>query len=91
MSAAQGGQSVRTTATRLLMQKNKEHLTHARALRAEILGAPAVWLPRRETLLLWLDSFLKRADAAKYELGGTEAADLAALDQFLRKKKLPVA
>ncbi len=73
------------------MNKNNEQLTHARALRADIMGAPAVWLPRRETFLLWLDSFLKRAESAKYDLGETEASDLAALDQFLRRKKLPVA
>jgi len=73
------------------MQRNKEQLIHARALRADILGAPTVWLPRREAMLLWLDSFLKRAESPKYELGQTEAGDLAALDQFLRKKKLPVA
>jgi hypothetical protein len=73
------------------MNKNNEQLIRARALRADILGAPAVWLPRRETMLLWLDSFLKRAESAKYVPGETESADLAALDQFLRKKKLPVA
>jgi hypothetical protein len=73
------------------MNKNQEQLTHARALQADILGAPAIWLPRRETLLLWLNAFLKRAESAKYVLGETEAADLVALDQFLRKKKLPVA
>jgi len=73
------------------MSKINEQLTHARALRADILGAPTVWLPRRETMLLWLNAFLKRVEAPKYVLGETETADLVALDQFLRKKKLPVA
>lgn len=68
---------------------NQEHLLHARALRADILGAPEMWLPRRETLLEWLSGFLTRAAAPKYELGVTEAADLAALEHFLRKKKIP--
>jgi hypothetical protein len=71
------------------MHKYHEHLTHARALRADILAAPAVWLPRREILVEWLTAFLLRADMPKYELGETEAADLAALDQFLRKKNVP--
>ncbi len=73
------------------MQKYHEHLTHARALHADILAAPSVWLPRREILLEWLEKFLVRADRPKYELGDTEADDLTALDQFLRKKKVPVA
>jgi len=73
------------------MNKTNEHLAHARALRADILGAPTVWLPRRESLLLWLNAFLKRAEAPRYVLDEMEAADLAALDQFLRKKKLPAA
>jgi hypothetical protein len=70
---------------------NHEHLVHARALRADIIAAPAVWLPRRDILVDWLDGFLKRVTAPKYELGETEAADLAALDKFLRKKSVPVA
>jgi hypothetical protein len=73
------------------MNKHHAHLTHARSLRADILAAPAVWLPRREILLEWLAGFVTRAEAPSYELGETEADDLAALDQFLRKKKIPVA
>jgi hypothetical protein len=73
------------------MNNNNESLAQARALQADILAAPAVWLPRRENMLLWLSAFVQRASAPKYELGETEAADLAALDQFLRKKQLPVA
>jgi hypothetical protein len=68
-----------------------EHLTHARALQADILAAPEVWLPRREVLLDWLRSFLVRAAKPKYELDETEASDLHALDQFLRRKHVPVA
>lgn len=73
------------------MNPHHEHLIHARALRADILAAPSVWLPRREILLDWLDKFLQRGAAANYELGETEAADLAALDKFLRKRSVPVA
>jgi hypothetical protein len=73
------------------MNKHNEHLVHARALRADILAAPGVWLPRREILLEWLERFLQRVVAPNYEIGETEAADLAALDKFLRKKMVPVA
>lgn len=73
------------------MNKHNEHLVHARALRADILAAPSVWLPRREILLEWLETFLQRVARPSYELGETEAADLAALEKFLRKKMVPVA
>lgn len=73
------------------MNSHHEHLVHARALRADILAAPGVWLPRREILLDWLDKFLQRVALANYELGETEADDLAALDKFLRKRSVPVA
>ncbi len=73
------------------MNKHNEHLVHARALRADILAAPGVWLPRREIILEWLEQFLQRLVMPNYELGETEAADLAALDKFLHKKMVPVA
>lgn len=72
------------------MQKNPEHVLHAKSLQADILAAPDVWLPRREILLNWLSDFLQRATGKNYELRETEAADLTALDQFLRKRKVPV-
>lgn len=68
-----------------------DHLLHANALRADILASPDTWLPRREILLEWLDGFLGRAKGSSYELRETEAADLTALDRFLRKSKVPVA
>lgn len=71
------------------MNQHHEHLVHARALRADILAAPGVWLPRRDILLDWLDKFLQRIAVANYELGETEAADLVALDKFLRKRAVP--
>jgi hypothetical protein len=73
------------------MHKSNEHLLQARGLRADILAAPEVWLPRREILIEWLDGFLRRTERPNYALGETEASDLKALDQFLRKKKVPVA
>jgi hypothetical protein len=73
------------------MTQSKNHLLHARSLRSDILAAPAVWLPRREVLLQWLDGFLLRARAPAYALEETEAADLEALDLFLRGKEIPVA
>lgn len=73
------------------MSQPNEHLFHARTLRADILASPAVWLPRREVLLQWLDGFLVRAGVPAYDLGDTEAADLKALDQFLRRQHVPAA
>jgi hypothetical protein len=73
------------------MQNHDAHLTHARSLQADILAAPAAWLPRREILLEWLNGFVTRAKKANYELGETEAADLVALEKFLRKKDIPAA
>jgi hypothetical protein len=73
------------------MQKNKEHVLHARQLLADIVGAPTVWLPRREVVTDWLNQFIARAAQPAFVLGETEAEDLTALDQFLRKKKIPVA
>ena len=73
------------------MNKHNEHLVHARALLADIVAAPGVWLPRREILLEWLEKFLQRVAGPNYDLGETEAADLAALDKFLRKRLVPVA
>lgn len=73
------------------MHLHNEHLIHAKALRADILAAPDAWLPRREILLEWLTSFLLRGSAPTYKLEPTEAADLKALDQFLRRRKIPVA
>ena len=72
------------------MKNNSEHLIHARALQADILAAPGVWLPRREILLEWLNAFLARAAPPGYEFVESEASDLRALDQFLRKLKVPV-
>jgi hypothetical protein len=71
------------------MNTTRDHLRHARALRDDILAAPSVWLPRRAVLLEWLDGFVRRAELPAYDLGESEAADLADLDQFLRKKKVP--
>lgn len=73
------------------MNKDTEHLVHARALKSDILAAPGVWLPRREILLEWLEKFLQRIAGPNYDLGESEAADLVALDKFLRKTMVPVA
>lgn len=71
------------------MNHNSEYLNRARALQADILAAPGVWLPRREILLDWLECFLVRAARPKYELEEHEASDLRALEQFLRKQQVP--
>jgi hypothetical protein len=73
------------------MNKHHTHVTHARALLADIVGAPDVYLPRREILTDWLRNFVGRAQVSSYELGDTEADDLGALERFVRGKKVPVA
>ncbi len=73
------------------MNSSSEQLIRARALKADILAASGVWLPRREILLEWLDEFLERASAPNYEIEEGEASDLRALDHFLRQQKVPVA
>jgi hypothetical protein len=73
------------------MPKTSEHFVQARALRADILAAPTVWLPRRDIIMDWLNGFLQRAEKPSYDLGETEAADLTALEQFLRKKNVPLS
>jgi hypothetical protein len=73
------------------MQKNNEQLVQARGLRADILAAPTVWLPRRDILVEWLNTFLLRAAAPGAALEDTDVSDLDALDRFLRKQHVPVA
>jgi hypothetical protein len=73
------------------MNPQNENVSRAQAMRDEINAAPDVWLPRREILLDWLNAFVQRAEKPSYELGETEAADLTALDRFLRRKRVPVA
>jgi hypothetical protein len=73
------------------MAKTSEQVLHARSLRADILAAPTIWLPRRDIIVDWLNGFLQRAEKPSYDLGETEAADLTALEQFLRKKNVPVS
>jgi hypothetical protein len=74
-----------------MINKNEEHLASARSLHAEIVEADAVWLPRREDLVVWLVGFIKRVQAEGYELGETEEADLAALRGFLRQRHVPAS
>lgn len=73
------------------MNKSNDYLTQARTLRADILAAPEVWLPRREILLEWLNGFVGRAEGRSFALGETEAADLVALERFLRAQAIPAA
>ena len=73
------------------MAKTSDHFLQARSLRADILAAPTVWLPRRDIIVDWLNGFLLRAEKPTYNLGDTEAADLTALEQFLRKRNVPVS
>ena len=67
------------------------HVLHARALRADLLASPTIWLPRREVVLEWLVELLDRAKDPRYIFEVAEISDLDALDRFLRKNKVPVA
>lgn len=71
--------------------KNHSQLDQARALRADIMAAPQIWLPRRDIILEWLNGFLLRAATPRYELDSTEAEDLNALERFLRQQHVPAA
>lgn len=71
------------------MSELNEYLAHARSLQREILGAPEVWLPRRAVLLEWLENFLRQAAAPGFRPPGVDAANLDALDHFLRQQHIP--
>lgn len=65
-------------------------LAHARALRADLLAAPSVWLPRREVILDWLSDLVRRATAPNYAFAATESDDLVELERYLRTNNVPV-
>ena len=71
--------------------EDKNHQTHARSLLADIEGAPGTILPRRETIVEWLNGYLLRTDRRGYVMDPTEADDLIELDKFLRLHAVPVA
>lgn len=72
------------------MQKHHLQIVHARSLRADVIAAPATWIPRREIILDWLNAFITRAQISSYSMDEVEGTDLAALELFLRKMKTPV-
>jgi hypothetical protein len=71
--------------------EKKTSQTHARALLEDIQRAPEIALPRRETLVDWLNAFLLRAGRRGYVMAQAETEDLIALDRFLRSLNIPVA
>jgi hypothetical protein len=62
----------------------KENQAQAKALLADIQGSPAVALPRRETIVDWLEAYLRRSDRRGYVMDDSEGTDLHALARFLR-------
>jgi len=64
---------------------------HAKALLADIQGAPSTFLPRRDALVDWLNAYLLRSDRRGYVMDPTETADLLELEKFLRTHDVPVA
>ncbi|ACB76828.1 hypothetical protein [Opitutus terrae] len=73
------------------MSTLNHHVLHARALRADLLASPTVWVPRREVLLDWLAELLARAQDPHYVFDATAMKDLDAVDRFLRDNKVPTA
>jgi len=65
------------------------HQAHARTLLADMAGAPTSHLPRRATLVDWLNDYLSRASENGYVTNLAEADDLIALDRFLRAHEVP--
>ena len=65
------------------------HQNHARSLLADIEGAPATLLPRRATIVEWLNTYLARASENGYVTNDAEAGDLIALGKFLRTYEVP--
>jgi hypothetical protein len=74
-----------------VMNKSSKYLEQALALQQSIMSSPEIWLPRRDSLLEWLNNFVKRAESSTFVLGETEAADLADLELFISKKKIQIA
>ena len=64
----------------------KENQAQAKSLLADIMGAPAVLLPRRDTLVAWLEAYLLRSDRRGYVMEDSESTDLNALSRFLRSQ-----
>jgi hypothetical protein len=65
--------------------------TRARSLLADLMRAPGTLIPRRETIVSWLNACLVRSDKMGYVAEADDAADLVALDEFLRSHQIPVA
>jgi len=63
----------------------------ARALLADIEGAPDVALPRRLVFIAWLRDFLNRTHRKGSVPLAVDAENLVALDQFLRSCSVRVA
>jgi hypothetical protein len=71
--------------------ETRTNQAHARSLLADIQHAPQIALPRRETLVDWLNAYLVRAERRGYVDVRAETDDLVALDKFLRSAQIPVA
>jgi hypothetical protein len=69
--------------------QHPDEQTHAKSLLADIMGSPAVALPRRETLIDWLQAYLLRSDSRGYVAEPSEGTDLNALERFLRSNGVP--
>ena len=71
--------------------ETRTNQVHARSLLTDIQNAPDIALPRRETLVDWLNAYLVRAERRGYVGAPAETDDLVALDKFLRSVRIPAA
>ncbi len=71
--------------------KDNPTQSQARSLLADIHGAATALIPRRDTIVTWLDAFLVRVGVRGYVAEQADTEDLAALDLFLRELQIPIA
>lgn len=65
--------------------------SQAKALLADIHASPSTALPRRDTLVEWLDTLVLRSHQKGYVASDEDSKDLIALARFLRVNDVPMA
>lgn len=65
------------------------HRAYALSLLADLSAPDAQAQPCRDTLLDWLQLFLRRADARGFRVSDADMENLIALDQYVRINRIP--
>jgi hypothetical protein len=65
------------------------HRAYALSLLADLNAPDAQAQPCRDTLLDWLQLFLRRADARGFRATDADVENLIALDQYVRINRIP--